>query len=72
MEGLRQLAGDGLRIARLYVGALHHVHEFAISENANRRRRRRESGEVAANPLRGFAILTGENRDRLIGPCSIL
>jgi hypothetical protein len=65
-KGACQVAGDCLRCAALNVAALHHVHQLAVAQQANGRRGRRKTAEVAASFLRGVTILAGKYRDDAI------
>src|SRR6185312_2914147 len=52
--------------------ALHQVDELTVAEERDGRRRRRIALEVAAGAVGGFAVLAGEDGDRVVGLGGVL
>ena len=56
VEGEREQIGDGFGRPRFDVPPFDHVDELAVLEEANRRRRGRKPGEIAARTLGGIDV----------------
>src|SRR5216684_2063949 len=57
-----EIRSNGWSFARFNVAARHQIHELAVTQNPNRRRRRRLPREVAAGTLGSFFLLPSEDR----------
>src|SRR6185295_2479531 len=72
VERVDEILSDLFRRAPFDLPALDHVHELAVLEQTDLRRRRRIPREIRASPRRGFGILTGKYGRRMIGLDRIL
>jgi len=67
VEGADQFAGDLRGGGLLDDGALHEVNQLAVAQDGDRRGSGRVAFEVAAGAISGFAVLSGEDCDFVIG-----
>src|SRR5579864_301352 len=65
-KSLLQAGSNRHGIAALNVAALHHVHQFAVAQQANRRRGRWIACEVVARCVGSFAVLAGKNGNHAV------
>src|SRR5215469_113067 len=66
LKRCHQLCGDRTSIAGFNLGTRHEVHELAVAQQSDGRRRWRIWREVVSSLLSGVAVLTGKDCDGLI------
>ena len=66
VEGTRQVSSDCGSLAGLNLATLHHVHQLAVAQYADRGRRRWVSREIRPSAFRGLFILPGEDAVNMI------